>query len=313
METRVYQNHHLDSTRWDAYEPRDGDMVIVTSYKSGTTWMQHILGLLLVGESVDAFALKESVPWIDCRFKGGTKQDLWNALSAMPGRRLLKSHLPLDGLPFYANVRYVIVARDPRDVFMSLFNHYGNYTERAFRMLNEPAGHGGEALPPCPADPRAFWRNWITRGYFGWEHEGWPFWGNLRHTQSYWTYRHLPNMLFVHYGDMLADLAGVVRRVAAFAGIEVCDAEVTRVIEATSFDAIRKMADDLPLEQDKSRFVFKDGLKSFFFKGSNGRWRDVLNDEDLALYEAAKARVLAPDCARWLENGGVIGQPRGGG
>lgn len=35
--TRIYQNHHLDSTRWERFAPRDDDIVIATSYKSGTT------------------------------------------------------------------------------------------------------------------------------------------------------------------------------------------------------------------------------------------------------------------------------------
>ena len=39
----VYQNHHLDSTRWDVVTPRDDDIVISTSYKSGTTWTQWIV------------------------------------------------------------------------------------------------------------------------------------------------------------------------------------------------------------------------------------------------------------------------------
>ena len=45
--TRVYQNHHLDSTRWQHIEPRDGDIIVTTSYKSGTTWTQGILNALL--------------------------------------------------------------------------------------------------------------------------------------------------------------------------------------------------------------------------------------------------------------------------
>ena len=41
--TRVYENHHLDSRRWDVYKPRDSDVIITTSYKAGTTWTQQIL------------------------------------------------------------------------------------------------------------------------------------------------------------------------------------------------------------------------------------------------------------------------------
>ena len=36
--TRTYQNHVLDSTRWQHYQPRADDIVVSTSYKSGTTW-----------------------------------------------------------------------------------------------------------------------------------------------------------------------------------------------------------------------------------------------------------------------------------
>jgi aryl sulfotransferase len=45
--------------------------------------------------------------------------------------------------------------------------------------------------------------------------------------------------------------------------------------------------------------------KSFFHKGSNGRWRDVLTDEDLGLYEKAKHRTLSADAIEWLEDGGL--------
>ncbi len=301
--TCVYQNHHLDSTRWSIYEPRDGDIIVVTSYKSGTTWMQQILTRLLNISSTDSIDLRDVSPWVEARFRGVSKETLRNVVAEMPGRRLLKSHLPLHGLPYYENVRYVIVGRDPRDVFMSLFNHYRNYTDLAFKMLNDPAERVGEAIGPCPDDPRTLWRNWMTRGFFDWESEGWPFWSNLGHTQSYWDHRHLPNFLFVHYADMLADLACEVRRVAAFVGVDVSDAGVARVAEATTFANVKKTANETPPESDKFRLIFKDGMQSFFFKGSNGRWRDVLNADDLALYEAAKARVLSADCAQWLENG----------
>ena len=50
--TRTYQNHHLDSTRWDLVEPRPDDIVVTTSYKSGTTWTQSIL-LHLIYADVD--------------------------------------------------------------------------------------------------------------------------------------------------------------------------------------------------------------------------------------------------------------------
>jgi aryl sulfotransferase len=299
--SRVYRNHHLDSTRWELFEPRDGDVVVTTSYKSGTTWMQQILLMLLHGPEAMP-RLTELSPWIDARFLM-SKARLAGTLRSLPGRRFVKSHLPLDGLPWFAEVKYLIVGRDPRDVFMSFWNHYGSYTETAYAALNETPDRVGPPLPPCPGDPRALWREWITRGWFEWESEGYPFWSNMHHTKTYWDHRELANFLFVHYADLLADLEGQVRRIARFLEVDASDELVARTVEVTTFANVKKVVELVPPAAGPE--FFRGGLRTFFFKGSNGRWRDLLTEGDLGLYEEAKQRVLPPDCARWLERGGA--------
>lgn len=303
--TRTYQNHHLDSTRWDVYQPRKGDIIVTTSYKSGTTWTQQILHSMLHGDEDPRPEMRELSPWVDARFMGISKEQLAETLEGLTSRRFIKSHLPLDGLPYYPEILYIIVARDTRDVFMSLLNHYSSYTDIAMMALNSP-DRPGDPIPPCPEDPRELWQNWITRGWFEWESEGWPMWSNLHHTQTYWDYRHLPNFLFLHYNDMLADLEGAVRRIAEFASIDVDDASVERAVEETTFANVRKKVEETSEDEDMSKLFFEGGQRRFFFKGSNERWRGVLNDDDLALYEEAKERVLSPDCAAWLESGGAV-------
>ena len=205
--TRTYLNHHLDSSRWDAFTPRQDDVVVTTSYKCGTTFTQQILYNLLLRNTYEdeVFPSISAVsPWIDARFMPLDKPALKELLQSYEHRRFLKSHLPLDGLPYYPQVKYLIVGRDPRDVFMSLVNHYGAYTDFFYGLLN----HDGEApMPRFDGDIPAMFRNWISRGWFDWEREGYPFWSNMHHTQSYWDYRHLPNLMFVHYADLL-ELAG---------------------------------------------------------------------------------------------------------
>jgi aryl sulfotransferase len=49
--------------------------------------------------------------------------------------------------------------------------------------------------------------------------------------------------------------------------------------------------------------VLKGGAETFFYKGTNGRWREVLSEEELALYDEAATRVMTPECRYWLENG----------
>ncbi|MFQ5698711.1 MAG: sulfotransferase domain-containing protein, partial [Myxococcota bacterium] len=187
-------------------------------------------------------------------------------------------------------------------------NHYQSYTDLAYASVNG-GDRVGDPLPRCPDDPRVLWRDWMTRGWFEWESEGYPFWSNLRHTQTWWDYRHQPNFLWLHYNDMLADLEGAVRRIAAFCRIDASEETIARTVRETTFARVKRRAEQLPEESDGARFFFRGGAKRFFFKGSNGRWRGVLMPEDLALYEQAAARVLSPECVKWLESGGPL-QPQ---
>lgn len=303
--TRCYQNHHLDSTRWEVYSPRAGDIIVTTAYKSGTTWTQQILYQLLHGETDPMPAFDAVTPWPDARFLPITREALGPFMDAIPGRRFIKSHLPLDGLPYYPEVKYLIVGRDARDVFMSFFNHYSRYTDFAMSQFNAPDIVGAK-LPRCPEDPRALWQQWITRGWFDWESEGWPFWANLGHTASYWPWRGLPNFHFMHYNDMLADLEGTVRSLCAFLGEAPSQAHLARIVERTTFRNAKAEALAADAGRGRKSMVFEGGAGGFFFKATNGRWRDVLTDADLELYEQAKRRVLTPDCARWLEVGGPV-------
>jgi len=295
--TRVYRNHHLDSTRWDAIEARDGDVVITTSYKSGTTWTQHIVGQLLLRDVPDAPPTLLVSPWIDARFQMPLEV-LVPMVAAQTHRRFLKSHLAADGLPYRTGTKYVVVARDARDVFMSLLNHYAGYTDVAMERLNDDPSL--PAFERFDGDVKKLWRQWISQGWFAWESDGYPWWGNLHHTASYWPHRDLENVLLVHYNDLKADLPAEIRRIAGFLDLELRDDEVGNVVRESQIDRMREVATE---REDMLAAFLDGGAKRFFFKGTNGRWRDVLDGDDLALYEEAKRRVLTPECAMWLERG----------
>ena len=294
----VYQNHHLDSTRWNYFQHRPGDIIISTTYKAGTTWMQTIVGNLLYPYGDMPMPATQLSPWIDMRVF--PLELPLNQLAAQTGRRFIKSHLPLDGLPYWEDVKYIMVGRDPRDVFMSLLNHWGSHTPEFYMMMNSIPGRVGEPFPEFTDDLKANWRNWMTRGTFEWEADGYPFWSHLTHCATWWEFRDMPNIKLVHYSDLLADLEGQMRDVADYLGIEVPEERWPHVVEACTFATVKK--DPEKVVGDMS-FAFKGGAQTFINKGTNGRWRGVLDDEDLALYEAAKIRAMVPDCAAWLENG----------
>lgn len=284
---RTYRNHLLDSTRWERFVPREDDVVVVTPYKSGTTWMLNLVHrLIFLG--IDAPPFHEQ--WIDCRFRQ-TAHEMETEIEATTHRRYLKSHLALDGIPFHPQVSYIVVGRDPRDVFMSLWNHHHALVPQLDAFAAVP-GRVGPPLPPPAHDVRDAWRDWMTRGWFEWEQEGYPFWGNLHHVESWWSVRERPNVLFVHFGELTSDLAAQIRRVAEFLGIPVSD------------EAIGRTVDDLRVERLEEQMARRDPAfaRAFFrHRGRNGRWRDVLSPEDLELYERTAAELLPVDCRTWLE------------
>lgn len=294
--TRVYQNHHLDSTRWNTYTPRDDDIIITTAYKSGTTWMQLIMKYLILPDS-ESESLGAFSRWIGSTWN--PIEEVIATFEAQTHQRVIKSHLALDGLPYFPQVKYIVVGRDTRDVFMSFWNHYSNYVDEFYDEMNNSPNLVGEPLPRCPEDIHELWNMWITRGWFEWESEGYPFWGNLHHTKTYWEFKHLPNILFVHFNNLLSQPYDEIKRIAHYVGIKPTDAHLKFIVEATKFKNFKENSEKiLGAEQ-----AFKGGSKTFLNKGTNGRWKDVLSEEELQLYTEAVTRVLTPDCAHWLETG----------
>jgi len=297
----IYQNHHLDTTRWDGFVPRPDDIVISTSYKAGTTLTQTIIANMLFPNGDMPAPVMDLMPWLDMRIE--PLEAVKKKLDAQSHRRCLKTHLALDGVPFFDEIKYVVVGRDARDVFMSLVNHYGNHTPAAFELMNGTPGRVGDPFPPYDGDIHKLWRNWITRGWFPWESDGYPYWSHFHHAKTWWEFRHLPNIRFIHYNDLRRDLEGEMRKLARYLEIEVPEELWPSVVYACRFETVK--AHPEKVASSNAAMIWKGGGDTFIYKGTNGRWKDVLTREELALYDAAVKRTLPPDCARWLEQGGV--------
>lgn len=295
----TYKHRMMDSARWDGFRPRDGDIIICTAYKAGTTWMQMICALLIFQETDFGRPLTTISPWLDLEIM--PIEDVLATYEAQTHRRFVKTHTALDGLPYYENATYLFVGRDPRDILVSMHSHMKNASPEGLRRPGEKPREPGPDRAKAPPDVTQFFRAWISKGSFPWEQDGWPFWSVLHHASTFWAYRDLPNIHLAHYGDLKRDLDGEMRRIARILDIEVEEALWPTLVEAAGFDSMKERADMLAPEVDLQAWSEN---KRFFNKGTSGQWRDVLTERDLALYGRAVEERLDPALAKWLENGG---------
>ena len=312
--TRDVRTPIMESSRWDGFETRPGDVVVATYPKCGTTWTQRIVDLLIFQDPAPR-PIMETAPWLDARIFASDAENR-AVLGSQTHRRSIKSHLPFDALPIYDTVKYIHVARDGRDAFLSWHNHVLGFTRetkmKVFGILmNDPAlapMMAGGPPPETPEDPQVFFQTWITQA------EGEPATGpgaDLSYfdfENTYWSERRRENLLFVHYADLKADLAGEMRRISDFLEIDT---------PADRLPALARAADFASMKADGKALLprigehFDKGSERFLNKGTNGRWRDVLTNADLERYEAVFRRKVSPACADWLEHGRLgAGDPR---
>ena len=290
--TREMHNHHMDSTRWNGFAFRDGDVVIATWAKSGTTWTQQIVCQLIHGGREDLSA-QDMAPWLELR--AAPWPDTLQALEAQAHRRMLKTHLPVEALGIDPSARYIYVGRDARDVVWSMHNHHAAFRPEFLDFLNKGLpGLKGPPLAPADPDVRAYYNAFLDSDDGG---GFWPYWSNV---QSWWDVRGLPNVILVHFAAMKADPEGQIRRIADFLGIEPDPAAWPRILEHSSFAYMKANAErTAPMIEH----VLEGGAQTFINKGENGRWRDVLSASEIKRCDEVAAAQLTPDCAHWLATG----------
>lgn len=293
---RLYRAFIMDSARWNGFELREGDIVVTTPPKSGTTWMQMCC-LLLVHQTPELPAPLETLaPWLDQTL--APVEEIHARLVAQEHRRVIKTHTPMDGIPLDDRVTYIGVGRDPRDVALSFANHATNMDMAAARQARV-ADFDPPPRPDVPTDLEGQLRLWV-------EHDdpvesfGSTLKFTAHHLSTLWAMRDAPNVALFHYSDMKADLDGEMRRLSDVLGIAVDEARWPALVDAARFEAMKEGADRLAPNADKQ--LWHDNAR-FFAEGRLGGWRDVMTPDLLTRYDERVAELVPPELASWMHEG----------
>jgi aryl sulfotransferase len=284
---RPYRTAVFDNRRWERFTHRPGDIFVCTPPKCGTTWTQTIVASLLWPDGNPPDTVMNLSPWLDAEFY--PLEQMLAGLERQKHRRFIKTHTPADGIPIWDDASYVFVARDGRDAFMSMCHHLEVFKNDVRDALNRRAALQ-DGVPPMPGwngDVHGFFATWLKDLTL------------VAHVATFWKLRARPNVLLVHYNDLKRDLGAEMRRIADFLRISIPAAKWPAVVERCTFESMKARG-----EKEIGAFpVFEGGVQSFLFKGTNGRWRDVLTETELEAYRKRVAEILPADAARWLENG----------
>lgn len=300
---RRYRGYAVDSERWQRFAFRADDVVISTPAKCGTSWMQRIVGMLVLDRIDLGEPISTVSPWLDMLIY--TQEHVFRMLEEQRHRRFIKTHTPLDGVPRLASVTYITMIRHPLDVALSYRDHYLNMDWERFQSLRTAASGPGESEESLfedePEAPDAYLRWFIDNDI---EPRGSGPYGladYCNQIRTYWDARGEPNVHLFHYSDLWNDRESEMRRVAAALGVTVAEERWPGFVEAAGLDSMRsRAAEAAPDVQDR----YWRSPEQFFRVGGTRNWTSLLDDRDINHFNE-RLLDLAGVASDWVLRGRV--------
>lgn len=204
------------------YKPRNGDVIIVTYPKCGTTWTMYIVyNIITRGNNPGDFAeFRRMSPYID--FTGAKAAE-------HPSRcGPVMTHLPLEVFQPVDTAKYIYVARNPFDCAVSYYHFILGMTPKSVTDVSF-----GKFLDLFLAGKV------IYGDYFD-------------HLLAWYGRRSDPNVLFLTYEELKADTRAQVLRIAEFLGedhgkaLHEDEQLVQRILDACSLENMKVMCEGFP-------------------------------------------------------------------
>ncbi|CAK6970623.1 sulfotransferase 2B1-like [Scomber scombrus] len=244
---------------YEEFTFRSDDTVIVTYPKSGTTWMQEIVPLIMSGGDpapVENIPNWDRVPWLEEH-----RACVLN-LEERPSPRMFATHFHYNMMPpsfFEVKPKVIYVMRNPKDVFTSSFHYYGMTS-----FLVNP-GTQTEFLQTF-LDGKVMFGSWFD------------------HVKGWLNAEDKERIMYISYEEMIMDLKDSVARMAQFLEKSLDAQVIEKIADRCVFKNMKqnKMSNYSQVPRE-----FMDQTKSEFLrKGIAGDWKNQLTEAEVEHFDA---------------------------
>ncbi len=189
-------------------------------------------------------------------------------LLASPHPRIIRTHLCVSYYERFLKQangpKFIFVLRNPKDILVSYY-----YLHQDLPGLGEMSWDDYFYL---------FQKRKLFLGDIFDQHLGW------------WKYHDHPNVLFVHYEDLLAEPAKQIYLVATFLGYSYSEEGIQAIVTNTSFKRMSAWTNSAYSKHIPEREMSQQGM--VIRKGQKGQWHSYFTDEQNAYVDSImKARV----------------------
>lgn len=241
------------------FTERDDDIYVVTYMKSGTTWMQMILYLMLHGNHDDFEHIYDVSPWLsNAAYLGNTP----DAINALPSPRILKTHNSYNDFRKNAKGRFIYVMRNGMDVAASIYHHDRNY--------KNPAQTFDETFNQYFLDNKK--DNWFS------------------FNQSWLNNNNRQKILYVAYEDLKHNLDAALNAIARFLEIELTPQKLELIKRYSSFEYMKSIEHKFGERPNKETVRV---YNQFIRKGESNYGHTYLNPQQQNIYRDKYRKTLS--------------------
>ena len=284
---KTYVGPFTDSRIWVDFSLRNGDVIITTPPRSGTTWMQSLVLTLIFGKTGMDMEVDHISPWLDPGFRD--QVEISGRYASQTHRRCIKTHTPLDGIPYSSDCTYIAVYRHPMDVLFSMRKHVENLKHREDLVRHH-----------YPGDVQEGFENFLINEEIQFGTDLISVRSIVKHYLSITQWTDLPNIHLFHYADLSHDLARELSRLSQILDYSITLNQVNEFANANSFSIMKSNA--FRHATPGGSAIFQNEAE-FFSSGTSNKWEQYLSANDIENYNRRIAQLLPAREVAWLEWG----------